>query len=68
MTSKLPRKALKLADLKSYLGSAKKGPQYRAARRNATIHRRCILRRMFLRDAGYKTHLKTFRRRLPISR
>jgi hypothetical protein len=64
MASKISRKAFKVAGLKQYFGSAKKGLQYRAARRNA-IHRRVILRMMFLREDGYRRHLKTFRRRRP---
>jgi hypothetical protein len=65
MASKISRKAFKVAGLKQYFGSAKKAAQYRAARRNATIHWRCIIRMMSLRRDGYKRHLKTFRRRRP---
>ena len=39
MPVKMTRKALKVAGLKSYFGSARKAYTYRAARRNATIHR-----------------------------
>ena len=46
---KLPRKALKVADLKSYFGSARKAGTYRAARRNATIHKKGIERHEMLK-------------------
>ena len=44
MPVKLTRKALKVAGLKSYFGSARKAYTYRAARRNATLHAKTIER------------------------
>ena len=53
MPAKIPRKALRLADLESYFGSARKAHTYRAARRNATIHKAGIERRKRLKASRH---------------
>jgi len=63
MPTEIPRKALKLADLKSYFGSAKKVWQYRGVRRNRTLHRAYILRKDAVATAGRARHNLQRRRR-----
>ena len=63
MPAKLTRKALKVAGLKSYFGSAKKAHLYRAVRRNRTLHLSYIMRKLALANAGRIRHRLQRKRR-----